>query len=94
MNSFTDADRDIYVFTHLLEGMGAFNRNRFLEPENVVWFKGTSKSDGGWGIETSMAIDKYFDIRGDKIYLSDRSGLGVELDKDYMRAHVIEGYGG
>ena len=39
-------------------------------------------------------IDHPLDIRGDKIYLSDRPGLGVELDKDYMRAHVIEGYGG
>ena len=34
------------------------------------------------------------DIRGDKIYLSDRPGLGIELDKDYMRGHVVEGYGG
>ena len=53
-------------------------------------------------VETSRArqnsydvmIDHPLDIRGDKIYLSDRPGLGIEMDKDYMRAHVIEGYGG
>ena len=53
-------------------------------------------------VETSRAklnaydvfIDHPLDIRGDKIYLSDRPGLGIELDKDYMRGHVIEGYGG
>ena len=39
-------------------------------------------------------IDHPLDIRGDKIYLSDRPGLGIELDKDYMRGHVAEGYGG
>ena len=38
--------------------------------------------------------DHPLDIRGDKIYLSDRPGLGIELDKDYMRGHVVEGYGG
>ena len=41
-----------------------------------------------------VMIDHPLDIRGDKIYLSDRPGLGIELDKDYMRAHVVEGYGG
>tara|TARA_A100001037_G_scaffold259056_1_gene246629 strand:- start:1870 stop:2058 length:189 start_codon:yes stop_codon:yes gene_type:complete len=41
-----------------------------------------------------VMIDHPLDIRGDKIYLSDRPGLGIEMDKDYMRAHVIEGYGG
>ena len=53
-------------------------------------------------VETSRAklnaydvfIDHPLDIRADKIYLSDRPGLGIELDKDYMRSHVIEGYGG
>ena len=53
-------------------------------------------------VETSKAklnaydvfIDHPLDIRGDKIYLSDRPGLGIELDKDYMRAHVVAGYGG
>ncbi len=53
-------------------------------------------------VETSRAklnaydvfIDHPLDIRGDKIYLSDRPGLGIELDKDYLRGHVIEGYGG
>ena len=39
-------------------------------------------------------IDHPLDIRGDKIYLSDRPGLGIELDKDYLRAHVVEGFGG
>ena len=53
-------------------------------------------------VETSRAklnaydayIDHPLDIRGDKIYLSDRPGLGIKLDKDYMRGHVVEGYGG
>jgi|TARA_B100001964_G_C13851433_1_gene430366 L-alanine-DL-glutamate epimerase-like enolase superfamily enzyme len=39
-------------------------------------------------------IDHSLDIRGDKNYLSDRPGLGIELDKGYMRDHAIEGYGG
>ena len=39
-------------------------------------------------------IDHALDVRGDKIYLSDRPGLGIELDKDFMRAHVVAGYGG
>lgn len=53
-------------------------------------------------VETSRAklnaydvfIDHPLDIRGDKIFLSDRPGLGIELDKDYLRGHVLEGYGG
>lgn len=51
-------------------------------------------------VETSRAklnaydvfIDHPLDIRGDKIYLSDRPGLGIELDRDYLRAHSLEGY--
>ena len=51
-------------------------------------------------VETSRAklnayneyIDHSLDIRGDKIYLSDRPGLGIELDRDYMRGHALEGY--
>ena len=51
-------------------------------------------------VETSRAklnaydeyIDHPLDIRGDKIYLSDRPGLGIELDRDYMRGHALEGY--
>ena len=39
-------------------------------------------------------IDHPLDIRGDKIYLSDRPGLGIELYKDHRRGHVIEGYSG
>jgi len=53
-------------------------------------------------VETSRAklnaydvfIDHPLDIRDDKIYLSDRPGLGIEMDKDYMRGHVLDGYGG
>jgi len=51
-------------------------------------------------VETSRAklnaydvfIDHPLDIRGDKIYLSDRPGLGIELDRNYMRANALEGY--
>jgi len=51
-------------------------------------------------VETSRAklnaydvfTDAPLDIRGDKIYLSDRPGLGIELDRDYMRANALEGY--
>ncbi len=53
-------------------------------------------------VETSRAklnaydefIDHPLDLRGDKIYLSNRPGLGIELDREYMRAHAIEGYTG
>ena len=53
-------------------------------------------------VETSRAklnaydafIDHPLEIRGDKIYLSDRPGLGIDLDKEFMRGHVIDGYGG
>lgn len=53
-------------------------------------------------VETSRAklnaydvfIDHPLDIRGDKIYLSDRPGLGIELDRDYMKAHALDGYTG
>ena len=53
-------------------------------------------------VETSRAkLNAYdafiahpLDIRGDKIYLSDRPGIGIELDKDYLHGHVLEGYGG
>ena len=53
-------------------------------------------------VETSKAklnaydvfIDHPLDIRGDKLYLSDRPGLGIELDRDYMRGHAVEGYVG
>ena len=53
-------------------------------------------------VETSRAklnaydvfIDHPLDIRGDKIFLSDRPGLGIELDKEYMRGHALEGYVG
>ena len=39
-------------------------------------------------------IDHPLDIKGDKIFLSDRPGLGIELDRDYMRGHALEGYTG
>ena len=39
-----------------------------------------------------VMIDHSLDLRGDKIYLSDRPGLGIELDKDYMRANTLDGY--
>ena len=39
-------------------------------------------------------IDHQLDIKGDKIFLSDRPGLGIELDRDYMRGHALEGYTG
>lgn len=53
-------------------------------------------------VETSRAklnaydafIDHPLEIRGDKIHLSDRPGLGIDLDKEFMRGHVIDGYGG
>jgi len=52
-------------------------------------------------VETSRAklnaydvfIDHPLDIRGDKIYLSNRPGLGIELNVDYMQKHVLDGYG-
>lgn len=52
-------------------------------------------------VETSRAklnaydafIDHPLDIRGDKIFLSNRPGLGIELDVEYMRGRVQDGYG-
>ncbi len=38
-------------------------------------------------------VDYPLDIRGDKLFLSDRPGLGIELDKEYMRANVVDGIG-
>ena len=51
-------------------------------------------------VETSRAklnaydvmIDYPLDVRGDKIYLSKRPGLGIELDRDYMRANCLDSY--
>ncbi|MDA1256659.1 MAG: mandelate racemase/muconate lactonizing enzyme family protein [Chloroflexi bacterium] len=53
-------------------------------------------------VETSRAslsaydafIDHPLDIRGDAIHLSNRPGLGFELDRDYLAAHAIDGYAG
>ena len=38
-------------------------------------------------------IDHPLDIRGGKIYLSDRPGLGIELNEDLCRAHIRPGSG-
>jgi galactonate dehydratase len=53
-------------------------------------------------VETSRAklnaydvfTDYPLDIRGDQIHLSKRPGLGIELNRGYMRSRVLEGYGG
>ncbi len=34
-------------------------------------------------------IDHPLDVRGDQLHLSDRPGLGVEMDLEYLRAHVV-----
>ena len=34
-------------------------------------------------------IDEPLDVRNGDLYLSDRPGLGVELDRDYLEAHEI-----
>ena len=35
----------------------------------------------------NQCIDPRLDIRGGTLYLSDRPGLGVDLNKDYIKAH-------
>jgi galactonate dehydratase len=52
-------------------------------------------------VETSRAklnaydafIDHPLDIRGDKIYLSGRPGLGIEMNVEYMHSRMLDGYG-
>ena len=39
-------------------------------------------------------IDHPLDIRSGDLYLSERPGLGIELDKEYLKAHAVKGYGG
>ena len=39
-------------------------------------------------------IDHPLDIREGDLYVSDRPGLGLEIDLDYLKAHALEGYGG
>ncbi len=39
-------------------------------------------------------IDHPLDIRSGDLYLSERPGLGIELDKEYLKAHAVQGYGG
>jgi galactonate dehydratase len=34
------------------------------------------------------------DNSGGALHLPDRPGLGIEMDMDYLRANVLEGYGG
>ncbi len=34
-------------------------------------------------------IDHPLDVRGDQLHLSDRPGLGIEMDLEYLRAHVV-----
>ena len=38
--------------------------------------------------------DHPIDLRGDAIHLSDRPGLGFELDREYLAAHALDGYAG
>jgi len=38
--------------------------------------------------------DHPIDLRGDAIHLSDRPGLGFELDRGYLAAHALDGYAG
>ncbi len=53
-------------------------------------------------VETSRAslsaydafIDYPIDLRGDAVHLSDRPGLGFELDRDFLAAHALDGYAG
>lgn len=35
-------------------------------------------------------IDRPLDIRDGDLYLSDRPGLGIELDPDYLKAHAVQ----
>ena len=39
-------------------------------------------------------IDHPLDIREGDLYVSDRPGLGLEIDLDYLKGHALEGYGG
>ena len=53
-------------------------------------------------VETSRAkldaydvfIDEPLDLRGDKIHLSRRPGLGIEMNVDYLRSVALEGFVG
>ena len=37
-------------------------------------------------------LDRPLDLRGDRLHLSDRAGLGVELDPAFLRAHAARGW--
>ncbi len=39
-------------------------------------------------------IDYPLDIRNGDLYLSDRPGLGINLDREYMSAHAMEDFAG
>lgn len=39
-------------------------------------------------------LDQRLDLRGDRLHLSSRPGLGVELDLDFLRAHRARGFTG
>ena len=39
-------------------------------------------------------IDYPLDIRKGDLYVSDRPGLGLEIDLDFLKAHALGGYGG
>ena len=39
----------------------------------------------------AQAFDGPLDIRNGELYLSDRPGLGIELNMDYVSAHSEEG---
>ena len=39
-------------------------------------------------------IDHPLDIRDGDLYVSDRPGLGMELDAGYLQAHAVEGFAG
>ena len=51
----------------------------------------TSRFDLG---SYNVLIDEPLDVREGRLHLSDRPGLGVEMDMDYLRANAVEGFAG
>ena len=48
-----------------------------------------------WDLSTyNKLLVTPLDNSGGSLHLTDRPGLGVEMDLDYMRSHVLEGFGG
>jgi galactonate dehydratase len=39
-------------------------------------------------------LDRPLDLRGDRLHLSSRPGLGVDLDPAFLRAHRARGWSG